>query len=1075
VGQGVLQGIRLLALLATIAGLAQATVGSLATADPEKASEPLSIAALCVAVLLLVALGRRRAGSGAPPASSLEDARTPDSHGETPGHTKEELHPSGLAGRRLTVLVASTLFLGALAVRCWHLEIRPAGVSFDEGVNGCVILDILEGHGPGPALTSFVCGEEAGTFYLHAPFFEWLGASVFAFRFPAAFAGSLHAPAVYLLARGFASPLAAAVAGALCVFDTTSVYFSRQANSLAFAASVQALVWLLLWQVLRLRGDGGANRPSTRVALAWSAALGLALGAGLHTYPAFRIMPLAVLPVLLLFELGNRGASKVERLGCPALVLGCVLLAITPFMLRADAWELWLQHLEHVTTQGDSPAWVVSTAWERLPHTLMVLLGLRASDDGCLLFPGALVALMVAGAALTLFGGPRPARSGAAENWTARLFLIALLAVGLTAPLIVRLEPFHTRRFLLMLVPAYVFLAAGLDSLFRLSAHPRARGGWVRASLLAGVCLLSAPPILEDLTYRSRYQDPFEPRMRLLRSACRLARSRPVVVSQSTVRMPFALGHQAVSPEFNFLMRGFGTRIARGLNVFPTFPLQPELTFALDGENYWLPFLQRAFPGGQEGMWYDPECEDYSLRVYRVTGSEAWSGRGLLLSSTAPGGRSLELAVNGLAMEGAMLPAGREFAWRGALYVPTAGRWTFEAVASREVSLELGSVVWHMAAGGDKPTRWLSEGWHFFRLTLASGQVEAALPSLRWALESAPLAEIPDWHFRQELPSEQQYVARELAGEPLAAAEYEARFRNQPKIENIQMAALELGDRIYTLMGGSRPLACFEASGSPAHGWKGLRDGQGHALQFPMSVDFRRFNLSMTTDREANQLYIAVGEEQRLLRVQPDGIVTLERLLEGDDQQPTGISFDRASRTLVCAVPSSGEILRFDAELRLLSRLRCPGVTAVRPSADGRVLHAVVPARGGLVQLTPEGAEVGFWRCTAVTGLSRLACDPAGQVFLNLPGARLMGFSKNGEVIAPMLPLPNPPRDYPNEPPAMFSGIQADGVGEFLLSIAGQDAGWLRVRLAPAIRAPAKPLKDFKPIDEAPEEARPRG
>ena len=1026
--------LRLVALVATVGALTQASATSGVDAMTWTGHEPLAIAAGVVAVGLLLTFGR------------------------TPRHERPPPRPGW------TAVIALVLFLGALAVRSWHLEIRPAGINFDERVNGCVVLDILDGNGPGAALKSFIYGEEAGTFYLQAPFFKWLGPSVFSFRFPAALLGSLHAPAVYLLARGFASPVAAAAAGALCVFDPTDLYFSRQANSLSVAASAQALTWLFLWQILRRRRTGGPT-DETGTAWPWYGALALVVAAGLHTYPAFRLMPCAVLSVLVLFAAGNRGAARAERFGGPALVLGCVLLTLTPFYVDYDAQEYWKQHLQHVTTLSEGAGQILATAAERLPDTLRILLGLGPSSEGSTLFPGALVALMVAGALLALSGHAGATRSDSGRSWTARWFLLLLLAVGLAAPSIVRLEPFHTRRYLLMLTPAYVLLAAGLDGLLRLADHPRARGGWVGAAVLATIFILIGPMTFEEIAWRSRYQDAFEPRMRLLRSACRLARSQSVIVSRSTVRMPSALGHQDASPEFTFLLRGFGVRVERGLNVFPVFPVDSELSYALDDDNYWLPFLQRAFPAGREEQWRDPDCEDYGLHLYRVSAVEARRKQGLLLSSTAPGGRGRELPVSGLSAKTLLLPPGHRLAWRGALYVPASGMWRFAASAPRGVVVEVGSVVWNIPAGGQGPVRWLAEGWHFFRLTMSSGRNLVSAPSFRWALEKAPLAEIPDWHFLQELPLEPQFVAREIVGEPLAVASLESRFKEQPEIENVQMAALQAGDHIYTLMGGRQPLACFEVGGTAAAWWKGLRDHEGRQLQFPVDADFRRFNLSMTADPDSGTLYLAIGAERRLLRVRPDGLVEGDRVLGGEELGPTGISFDAATRTLVCAAPSAGQILRFDTELRLVSRLSCPGVTAVRPSPDGRVLYAVVPPRGGLVLLSSTGAEVGFWRCTEVTGLTRLTCDPEGRVFLSQSEGRLMGFSKTGNVIVPMLKLPNPPRDFPDEPPPMFSGIQATGAGELLLSISAQDAGWLRVRLKRACEAPATPPKDFRMLD----------
>ncbi len=1020
--------------MATVGALARASETPVVEAMTWTSHEPLTVAAGVLAIGLLLTFGRAPCRDKPPP---------------RPG---------------CTAAIALVLFLGALAVRSWHLEIRPAGLNFDEGVNGCIVLDILEGKGPGAALRSFVYGEEAGTFYLQAPFFEWLGPSVFAFRFPAALFGSLHAPAVYLLARGFASPVAAAAAGALCVFDPTDLYFSRQANSLSFAASAQALTWLFLWQILRRRRTC-APHEETGTAWVWYGALGLVVAAGLHTYPAFRLMPWAVMSVLALFAAGNRGAATTERLGGPTLVLGCILMALAPFYLDYDTRELWKQHLEHVTTRGEGLEWILATAAERLPDTLRVLVGLGPSNEGSTLFPAALVTLMLAGALLVLCGHAGAPGSDGGRGWTSRWFLLVLLAVGLVAPLIVRLEPFHTRRYLLMLTPAYVLLAAGLDGLLRLAEHPRARGGWVGAALFATIFFLIGPMTLEEISWRSRYQDGFEPRMRLLRSACRLARLQSVVVSRSTVRMPFALGHQEVSPEFTFMLRGFGVHVARGLNVFPVFPVERELTYALDDENYWLPFLRRAFPEGREEQWHDPDCEDYVLHLYRLSGAEARRRQGLLLSSTAPGGRGPEVAVAGLSAKVPLLPPQRRLAWRGALYVPSSGPWRFAAIAARGLVVELGSVVWNIPAGGQGPVRWLAEGWHFFRLTMAGGRGEVSAPSVYWALENAPLTEIPDWHFLQELPLEPQFAAREIVGEPLAVASLESRFREQPEIENVQMAALQTGDRIYTLMGGQQPLACYGTDGSSADWWKGLRDDEGHRLQLPVDGDFRRFNLSMTADPDSGTLYLAIGAEQRLLRVHPDGRVEGDRVVGGEELRPTDISFDRATRTLVCAAPTAGQILRFDTELRLVSRLGCPGVTAARPSPDGRVLYAVVPPRGGLVLLSNTGAEVGFWRCTEVTGLTRLTCDPEGRVFLSLSEGRLMGFSRDGNVIAPMLSLPNPPRDFPDEPRPMFSGIQATRAGELLLSISGQDAGWLRVRLKRACEAPAAPAKDFRMLD----------
>lgn len=212
-------------------------------------------------------------------------------------------------------MLAGILLVAAL-LRLWDVGTLPPGLYRDEAFNGLDAQRVLQGRLPlyFPANN----GREPLFVYLQAPFVALLGPSTLALRLPAALSGLATVPATYLLGRALYGPLAGLLGAWVVAVTFWPVALSRIGLR---AVALPLLAALFLW--LALRAWERPSRPGF-------VAAGLLLGLTAYTYPAARLIPLALL--LVLAHLLWRG----RRLPRQAWLLpGTALLVTLPLFLAA--------------------------------------------------------------------------------------------------------------------------------------------------------------------------------------------------------------------------------------------------------------------------------------------------------------------------------------------------------------------------------------------------------------------------------------------------------------------------------------------------------------------------------------------------------------------------------------------------------------------------------------------------------------------------------------------------------------------------------------------------------------------
>lgn len=221
---------------------------------------------------------------------------------------------------RWLVAAAALAVIGLAAFfRLHRIDTIPRGLFLDEAQNGLDALSILEGE----SLPVFVevdsvksRGREPMLHYLMAGVFFARGVSVESIRLTVALAGIVTVALFFLLgARWFGVPVAF-VSAVLLAVSRWHVTMSRVGVRAVLTPLWILLTLLALHRFLRRRTLGSALL------------LGAVVGTGFYTYPAFWIVPAALVAVLLLIALYARERWRADDLG-RGIVAVISFLAVT--------------------------------------------------------------------------------------------------------------------------------------------------------------------------------------------------------------------------------------------------------------------------------------------------------------------------------------------------------------------------------------------------------------------------------------------------------------------------------------------------------------------------------------------------------------------------------------------------------------------------------------------------------------------------------------------------------------------------------------------------------------------------
>lgn len=228
----------------------------------------------------------------------------------------------------MKLAVILLIFAVAAGMRLYDLDTTPPGLYPDEAVDGNHAVEILT-TGNLDLFYTANNGEEGMMAWLEAISVKFFGTTPFALRLVSALAGILTVIGVYLLAqRMFDHWEIAAMASFLMATGFWHVNFSR----IGFRAILAPL--LAVWMFYYLYKAIESHRLWH-----WGLA-GLFMGLGSYTYIAFRVMPLAVIALLIAYWFAIRAAfdhhryafSRQQILGGMTLMIGLAILVALPLL-----------------------------------------------------------------------------------------------------------------------------------------------------------------------------------------------------------------------------------------------------------------------------------------------------------------------------------------------------------------------------------------------------------------------------------------------------------------------------------------------------------------------------------------------------------------------------------------------------------------------------------------------------------------------------------------------------------------------------------------------------------------------
>lgn len=490
--------------------------------------------------------------------------------GRTAGLGFQYHPPSRVRAWEVTCVLALVLLAGGL--RLWRLADYPAFLDYDTAQNGFIALALIKQlptHGFQAVLLDWATGNEAAYLYVVGMVLHLLGVSVEALRLSSAVVGTLTILVIYLLGRQLFSAQVGLVAGFLAALAPWHIRMSRWATRPILTALFVALVLLLLCRALQYQ-------RRSRAGMLYMVLCGLALGAGLHGYEAFRVFPLAVAASIIWvrWRQGRLGLGLLEL----AVVTACSLLVTLPILITVigdpDVY------MAHVSTQSIFVAVSESGSWLPLLKHPITTLGYFLF--GLPFFPTEdprLSAPLVLGPGLFLLGLVGLIRAEKGEMLkTARAPLLLTLVLMTLPFMLTRFSIFSPRRYGGELVPFFLLAGGAAVGLVRAMAG---RWGRIPAGIIATVAaagLLTTTPNTFTALQRigNEHRNPREER--LLRWCIDQARDRDVYLA------PQLLGH-------SYLARFFleHPRIHKLPTVWPLphGPLQRSILLVSSGEPWW--------------------------------------------------------------------------------------------------------------------------------------------------------------------------------------------------------------------------------------------------------------------------------------------------------------------------------------------------------------------------------------------------------------------------------------------------------------------------------------------------------
>ncbi|MCO6451535.1 MAG: glycosyltransferase family 39 protein [Caldilineales bacterium] len=248
-----------------------------------------------------------------------------------------------LRSKWVEAILLIAIIVAAIFFRVYKLDSVPPGIFVDETNAALDALRILEGH----PIDFFGTGwfeTPNGFVYLQSIFFRLFGTTVFAIKVQSLLPGILTVLALYFLGREMFGVRPALFATAFLAFNRWHLNMSRWGWNEVYPPLMQVLALFLIMRAARRRHWGD-----------WALA-GLALGLGMYTYLAIRLVALGIALYLLYRILVQRGFFRRNWQG---MIVFAVVYAATFAPLAITYYQnpfTFLNRSQQVSIQADIKA-----------------------------------------------------------------------------------------------------------------------------------------------------------------------------------------------------------------------------------------------------------------------------------------------------------------------------------------------------------------------------------------------------------------------------------------------------------------------------------------------------------------------------------------------------------------------------------------------------------------------------------------------------------------------------------------------------------------------------------------------
>lgn len=478
----------------------------------------------------------------------------------------------------------------ALAFHLWHLSTFPPGLFFDEAANALEAQELVKL--PAVTIWSDNLSGRPTLFLYVLGFAQSLFGDTRATLRGVVVAANM---ATTLLLVWAIAPLVGArtarIAGAIFGFSFYHLLFSR----FVYEASISSLPLVLAVGCL-VRAVTAERR------LLWWIGWGVALGSGLWTYAAFRLVPLLFVPVVVVVWLRSRSERRRVFIGAAIGVATAAVVASPLLVLAVNQPDRLSLRVRETTVFSEVEQ---KGSWEPLSHNLRTYGLMFVSNPGTSNQIYQFPALALAAAALLWVGVGIGVGAVVRDQrrWLWLLLLYWWLAGLVPGVVTLSIEAPHWSRTLYALPAVIIVAAIALDRVSRLSGS-RVRPA-LTAVLLAAVLITEAAAAHRYLMQESRTLVFFTP---VASEAGRLARA--AIDSGENVLASEELVVGAFLPEvFRFHAGEFWTRV-RPVVLWQSMPephrKEPMTVLLTDGDRQVDELIDQLYPNAGRKLHHFP-------------------------------------------------------------------------------------------------------------------------------------------------------------------------------------------------------------------------------------------------------------------------------------------------------------------------------------------------------------------------------------------------------------------------------------------------------------------------------------